>query len=185
MVKNPKFHDAANIKIDVINFIPTEDRSSAMKRYEAGELDSYDDLPTEQLADLKAKFGDQIRVGPLPRHLLLRDQDRQGAVGQRRAAQRGLHGDRPRLPGGKGLGQFDVPRLLDGAARHRGLHAGYGELRRQVADRPRGRSQENSRKARLRSRQAAEDGDPLQHVGEPQEHGRRHPGAVEAARASR
>ena len=45
MVKNPKFHDAANVKIDVVNFIPTEDRSSAMKRFEAGELDSYDDLP--------------------------------------------------------------------------------------------------------------------------------------------
>ena len=27
MVKNPKFHDAANVKIDVINYIPTEDRS--------------------------------------------------------------------------------------------------------------------------------------------------------------
>jgi oligopeptide transport system substrate-binding protein len=64
MVKNPKFHDAANVKIDVVNFIPTEDRSSAMKRFEAGELDSYDDLPTEQLTDLKAKFGDQIRVAP-------------------------------------------------------------------------------------------------------------------------
>jgi oligopeptide transport system substrate-binding protein len=64
MIKNPKFHDAANVKIDVVNFIPTEDRSSAMKRYEAGELDSYDDLPTEQLAELKAKFGDQIRVAP-------------------------------------------------------------------------------------------------------------------------
>jgi oligopeptide transport system substrate-binding protein len=64
LVKNPKFHDAANVKIDVVNYIPTEDRSSAMKRYEAGELDSYDDLPTEQLADLKAKFGDQVRVKP-------------------------------------------------------------------------------------------------------------------------
>jgi oligopeptide transport system substrate-binding protein len=64
LVKNPKFHDAANVKIDVVNFIPTEDRSSAMKRFEAGELDSYDDLPTEQLTDLKAKFGDQIRVAP-------------------------------------------------------------------------------------------------------------------------
>lgn len=64
MVKNPKFYDAANVKIDVINFIPTEDRSSAMKRFEAGELDSYDDLPTEQLSELKAKFGDQVRVAP-------------------------------------------------------------------------------------------------------------------------
>ncbi len=64
LVKNPKFWDADTVKIDVVNYIPTEDRSSAMKRFEAGELDSYDDLPTEQLADLKAKFGDQIRVGP-------------------------------------------------------------------------------------------------------------------------
>ena len=64
VVKNPKFYDAANVKIDVVNFIPTEDRSTAMKRFEAGELDSNDDIPTEQLADLKAKFGDQVRLGP-------------------------------------------------------------------------------------------------------------------------
>ncbi|TIP57933.1 MAG: peptide ABC transporter substrate-binding protein, partial [Mesorhizobium sp.] len=64
LIKNPKFWDAASVKLDVVNYIPTEDRSSAIKRFEAGELDSYDDLPTEQLADLKAKFGDQIRVGP-------------------------------------------------------------------------------------------------------------------------
>ena len=182
LVKNPKFHDAANVKIDVVNYIPTEDRSTAMKRFEAGELDSNDDLPTEQLTDLKAKFGDQIRIGAVSRHLLLRDQDRQGAVGQRRAAQRHLHGDRPRLPGREGLEQLDVPRLFDGAARHRGLHDGGRGLCRQVADRPRGRGQEDPRRARLQARQAAEDGDPLQHVGEPQEHGGRHPGAAEAAR---
>jgi oligopeptide transport system substrate-binding protein len=63
-VKNPNFFDAANVKIDVVNYIPTEDRSTAMKRFEAGELDSNDDIPTEQLADLKAKFGDQVRLGP-------------------------------------------------------------------------------------------------------------------------
>jgi oligopeptide transport system substrate-binding protein len=63
-VKNDKFYDAANVKIDTVNYIPTEDRSTAMKRFEAGELDSNDDIPTEQLADLKAKFGDQVRLGP-------------------------------------------------------------------------------------------------------------------------
>jgi oligopeptide transport system substrate-binding protein len=64
IVKNPNFHDAANVKIDVVNYIPTEDRAAAMKRFEAGEFDSYNDLPTEQLKDLKAKFGDQVRVAP-------------------------------------------------------------------------------------------------------------------------
>jgi oligopeptide transport system substrate-binding protein len=63
-VKNAQFYDATNVKIDVVNYIPTEDRSTAMKRFEAGELDSNDDIPTEQLADLKAKFGDQVRLGP-------------------------------------------------------------------------------------------------------------------------
>ncbi|MGE0212764.1 MAG: peptide ABC transporter substrate-binding protein [Parvibaculaceae bacterium] len=62
--KNPSFYDAENVKIDVVNYIPTEDRATAMKRYEAGELDSNDDLPTEQLAEMKQKFGDQVRVGP-------------------------------------------------------------------------------------------------------------------------
>lgn len=64
LVKNPKFHAANEVKLDVVNYVPTEDRSTAIKRYEAGELDSNDDLPTEQLADLKKKFGDQVKVGP-------------------------------------------------------------------------------------------------------------------------
>ena len=64
LVKNPKFWDADTVKLDTVNYITTEDRSSAMKRFEAGELDSYNDLPTEQLADLKAKFGDKIHIGP-------------------------------------------------------------------------------------------------------------------------
>jgi oligopeptide transport system substrate-binding protein len=64
IVKNPKFHDAASVKLDVVNYYPTEDRSTAVKRFEAGELDSNDDIPTEQLADLRAKFGDQVHVGP-------------------------------------------------------------------------------------------------------------------------
>ncbi|GAA2861754.1 peptide ABC transporter substrate-binding protein [Aminobacter sp. P9b] len=63
LLKNPKFYDAANVKVDVVNYIPTEDRSTAIKRFEAGELDSNDDIPTEQMADLKTKFGDQLRVG--------------------------------------------------------------------------------------------------------------------------
>jgi len=64
IIKNPKFHAADEVKLDAVNYIPTEDRSTAIKRFEAGEIDSNDDLPTEQLADLTAKFGDQIRIGP-------------------------------------------------------------------------------------------------------------------------
>ncbi len=64
LVKNLKFFDAASVRLDTVNYVPTEDRSTAIKRFEAGELDSNDDIPTEQMADLKAKFGDQLRIGP-------------------------------------------------------------------------------------------------------------------------
>ncbi len=64
LTKNPSFYDAANVAIDTVNFYPTEDRSTAIKRFEAGELDMNDDFPTEQLDDIKAKFGDQVKVGP-------------------------------------------------------------------------------------------------------------------------
>jgi len=64
LIKNPKFHDAASVKIDTVNYIPTEDRSTAVKRFDAGELDTNDDMPLEQLADLKTKFGDQVHIGP-------------------------------------------------------------------------------------------------------------------------
>jgi oligopeptide transport system substrate-binding protein len=64
LVKNPQFFDAANVKIDAVNYIPNEDRGAAVKRFEAGELDMYGDLPTEQLSDLRTKFGDQIKIGP-------------------------------------------------------------------------------------------------------------------------
>ena len=64
LTKSPSFYDAANVLVDTVNFYPTEDRSAAIKRFEAGELDMNDDFPTEQLADMKVKFGEQVKIGP-------------------------------------------------------------------------------------------------------------------------
>ena len=63
-VKNPNFHDAANVKIDAVMFYPTKDTAAAIRRFEAGELHSNDDLPADQIKALKAKFGDQIKLAP-------------------------------------------------------------------------------------------------------------------------
>jgi oligopeptide transport system substrate-binding protein len=64
MEKNEHFHDAANVAIDRIEYLPIEDRASCVRRFEAGEVHSCSDLPTEQLASLKARLGDQVRVAP-------------------------------------------------------------------------------------------------------------------------
>ena len=65
VVKSATYWDAASVKLDVVNFIPTEDRGAGIKRFEAGEVDSMNDFPTEQITELKAKFGDQLTLTPL------------------------------------------------------------------------------------------------------------------------
>ncbi|MEM6666118.1 MAG: peptide ABC transporter substrate-binding protein [Pseudomonadota bacterium] len=63
-VKNPNFHDADNVQIDRVIFYPTEDRGAALRRFQAGELHSNNDAPTEQIAFMKENLGDQLRVAP-------------------------------------------------------------------------------------------------------------------------
>lgn len=62
--KNPHFRDAAAIPIETVAFIPTPDLAAAVRRYAAGEIDSLSDLPADQIASLRARFGDQVRLGP-------------------------------------------------------------------------------------------------------------------------
>jgi oligopeptide transport system substrate-binding protein len=64
LAKNPAFHNAANVQIDVVNYIPFEDRAACVRRFEAGEIDSCSDLPADQMAQLHEKFGDQVRTPP-------------------------------------------------------------------------------------------------------------------------
>ena len=121
IVKNPNFHDAENVKLDVVNYYPDRgplDRAEALRGGRARFQ--------RRLADRAAgrHQGEARRPGacrPVSRHLLLRGEAGQGAVEQSRAAPRHLHGDRPRLPGREGLGEHDDPGLRHGASRHRGL----------------------------------------------------------------
>jgi len=64
LVKNPQFHAADEVKIDTVNYIPFEDRSACVRRFEAGEIHSCSDLPTEQLPQLREKFGEQVNTPP-------------------------------------------------------------------------------------------------------------------------
>jgi len=63
-VKNPKFHAASEVKIDKVIYYPTEDRGAALQRFQAGELHTNNDAPTEQIDFMKAEIGDQLRLAP-------------------------------------------------------------------------------------------------------------------------
>ena len=64
VVKNPNFHAADSVAIDTVYFYPTEDRSAALRRFQAGELHSNNDVPVEQVAWMRDNLGDQFRVAP-------------------------------------------------------------------------------------------------------------------------
>jgi oligopeptide transport system substrate-binding protein len=64
MRKNPEFYDAANVQIDVINYIPFEDRATCLRRFEAGEVQSCSDIPAEQMDYMREKLGAQVHIAP-------------------------------------------------------------------------------------------------------------------------
>jgi len=64
VAKNPNFHDAANVALDAINYIPFEDRSACLRRFEAGEVHICSDVPAEQMTYMRETMGGQLRVAP-------------------------------------------------------------------------------------------------------------------------
>ncbi|HVJ32936.1 MAG TPA: peptide ABC transporter substrate-binding protein [Terriglobia bacterium] len=64
LVKNPNFHDAANVKIDKVVYKVTEDENTALKLYKSGAIDMTYDVPTDQLDALKKSNPEELHVGP-------------------------------------------------------------------------------------------------------------------------
>lgn len=63
-VKNDFFYDSKNVKIDEVYYYPLEDRSAALKRFRAGEIDMNPDFPLEQYQWLKKNMPDETIVTP-------------------------------------------------------------------------------------------------------------------------
>jgi oligopeptide transport system substrate-binding protein len=64
LVKNSRFYDAANVKIDEVNFYPTENLGTVLNRFRAKELDVALNFPPEQLDWLKANMPKELRITP-------------------------------------------------------------------------------------------------------------------------
>ena len=64
LARNPNFHDAALVAIEREEILPLEDRAAAVRRFEAGEIDSYSDAPSDQIAFLKQRFPEELHLSP-------------------------------------------------------------------------------------------------------------------------
>jgi oligopeptide transport system substrate-binding protein len=71
LVKNPLYHDAANVKLDEVDYLNTEDSKAGLKRWEAGELDTFDRPPYSDLKRLKETYAAEMLEAPINSHNFL------------------------------------------------------------------------------------------------------------------
>ena len=64
LVKNPYYYDAAHVGLDAEIFYSLEDRSAALRRFMAGEIQSYDDVPVEQIGFVRSHLAEAFKVTP-------------------------------------------------------------------------------------------------------------------------
>ncbi len=64
LVKNPLFYDADNVTVDEVFFYPTDDSTSALRRFRAGEIDLNTDFPIQQYQWLQDNMPAELRIAP-------------------------------------------------------------------------------------------------------------------------
>jgi oligopeptide transport system substrate-binding protein len=64
MVRNPAYYDSAQVALDAVIFYFLEDRAAGLRRFMAGEIQSYDDVPAEQIGFVRAHLPDSFKVSP-------------------------------------------------------------------------------------------------------------------------
>ena len=62
LVRNPEYWNDANTTINKVIYYPTEDLSSELKRFRAGELDWTNDVPGSQVEWIKKNLPDALKV---------------------------------------------------------------------------------------------------------------------------
>jgi oligopeptide transport system substrate-binding protein len=62
LTRNPRFYDAAAVKLDKVEYYPTDDSGALLKRYQAGEVDMILNFPPEQTEFLQRDRAAEIHV---------------------------------------------------------------------------------------------------------------------------
>lgn len=65
LVRNPEFFDAAEVQLEVMYHVPSEDQETGFRRYRAGELDLLTTLPPARLGWIRANLSDELQLIPI------------------------------------------------------------------------------------------------------------------------
>ncbi|MBS0472219.1 MAG: peptide ABC transporter substrate-binding protein [Proteobacteria bacterium] len=64
LVKNPRFYDAAHVRIDVVNYFPTDDSQSGLRRFRVHALDTQTPIPLTQIDWLRRTMPEALHLTP-------------------------------------------------------------------------------------------------------------------------
>ena len=62
--KNPNFHAADSVALDIVEYLPIEDPTSELSRFRAGELDVTETIPAGRHDWLRTYMADELNVSP-------------------------------------------------------------------------------------------------------------------------
>ncbi|HEY0106091.1 MAG TPA: peptide ABC transporter substrate-binding protein [Rhizomicrobium sp.] len=65
LVKNPRFYDAAHVRIDRVTYFPTEDSNSALRQFRSRALDTQTPIPLTQIDWLRKNLPAALHLKPL------------------------------------------------------------------------------------------------------------------------
>jgi oligopeptide transport system substrate-binding protein len=63
-VRNPHYWDAARVKLDEVDFIPTEDIAAEERMFRAGQLDKTQEIPTSKIDAYKKDHPELLHIDP-------------------------------------------------------------------------------------------------------------------------
>ncbi len=64
LLKNPRFYDAANVRIDVVTYFPTPDSNAGLRRFRVRELDTQTPIPLTEIDWLRKNMPETLHLKP-------------------------------------------------------------------------------------------------------------------------
>jgi oligopeptide transport system substrate-binding protein len=64
LVKNPHFYDAKSVVVERVYYYPTSDYSAALNRFRAGELDTNNAVPSQEIDWIRTNLPHSLRIAP-------------------------------------------------------------------------------------------------------------------------
>jgi ABC-type oligopeptide transport system substrate-binding subunit len=62
--KNSRYHAAASVRTEVVEWYPTQDLGTSLRRFQAGELDQVLNFPPDEIERLKREMPESLRIAP-------------------------------------------------------------------------------------------------------------------------